>query len=40
MGFSFSSRMVWKRRRMACPHHAEEGAEDLVALIDAQRDAR
>jgi hypothetical protein len=40
MGFSFSSRVVWKRRRMACPNHAEEGEWDPVDPIDAQRDER
>jgi hypothetical protein len=40
MGFSFSSRIVWKRRRIARPDHAEEGGEEPADLIDEQRDER
>jgi hypothetical protein len=40
MGFSFSSRMVWKRRRIARSDHAEEGGWKPVALLDKQRAER
>jgi hypothetical protein len=40
MGFSCSSRVVWKRRRMAYPNHAESGEWDPVDLIDEQRAER
>jgi len=40
MGYSFSSRGVWKRRRMAGLDHAEEGTWEPVDLIDEPRDER
>jgi hypothetical protein len=37
MGFSFSSRVIWKRRRIARLDHAEEGAWESVDLLNEQR---
>jgi len=40
MGFSCSSRVVWKRRRIARLDHAEEGVWETANLIKSQRDER
>jgi hypothetical protein len=40
MWYSFSSRVVWKRRRMACLDHAEEGTWEPVDLMNESRDER